>query len=113
MIFYQMILNDHVGKSSCQDLESRDSEAEMPKIRAVTLRSHNESLGTITWPLFRIFIICNFSIIPLLKSYAFKIEHARPVVSKMCYSSCEIMILRLFWGSSWREIINIMWLNVA
>ena len=30
--FYQMILNDHVGKSSCQDLESRDSEAEMPKL---------------------------------------------------------------------------------
>ena len=49
MIFYQMILNDHVGKSSCQDLESRDSEAEMPKIRAVTLRSGNESLRTVTW----------------------------------------------------------------
>lgn len=72
MIFYQMILNDHVGKSSCQDLESRDSEAEMPKIRAVTLRSRNESLGTITWLFFRIFIICNFSLIPLFKSYALK-----------------------------------------
>ena len=49
MIFYQMIKNDHVGKSSCQDLESRDSKAEMPKIRAVTLRSGNELLRTVTW----------------------------------------------------------------
>ena len=74
MIFYQMILNDHVGKSSCQDLESRDSEAEMPKIRAVTLRSRNESLGTITWLFFRIFIICNFSLISLFKSYALNLN---------------------------------------